>query len=319
MGFSDIYLKTSITRAGFSETPVSIRDRVCSVICSGGITEVRAELALSDLQSINLLPTGGVDDYANYSTLDYANGAASNFDDSQAFIDTMTAGGRGQPAGYANNKKNVTLSSNPPQSATDKTFFQAAGAEVISARFGSSVKLGMVMNQAEVFYFSGHGSPGTRAYGPGFLMSDEGEVDGLDLVNYWNDDLHIALIAGCSVVNVNNLNPDPGAYTPPTIGPNAGYYPGEFMNTLGPRYVLGYGASAPADIHGTSGIVTSFVNAYLAAPLDPFSPWAIANYNAHAWNATAIEKNTKFGHFEPITIFGVVVDYVWNNTPFADW
>ena len=319
IGFSDIYLTTSITRAGFPETALSIRDRACTVICSGEDTEIRAEMALFDLERLSLLPAADADDHSYHSTLDYANGEKSNFDDSQAFIDSMTTGGRGIPAGYANNKDNVTLSSNPPQSAPDKTFFQAAGAEVMSARFGSFVKSGLVMNQAEVFYFSGHGFPGTRKDGPNFLISNDMAVNGIDLKTYWNEDLHIAVMAGCSAVNINNLNPDPNAYSPATIGPDAGYYPGEFMNLIGPRYILGYGASAPADIHGAGGIVTSFVNAYLAAPLDPFSPWAIANYHAHAWNATAIEKNTKFGHFEPITIFGVPVDYVWNNTPFANW
>ena len=52
------------------------------------------------------------------------------------------------------------------------------------------------MNQADYFYFSGHGSYATGAIQGGFTPSMASK--------YWNRDLNCAIIAGCAVLDVGN-------------------------------------------------------------------------------------------------------------------
>jgi len=318
-GLEGLYLKTNLTRAGLPEVLLPFSHKTCTVIQKQDLTEIRYELTAFDLSALNLLPSSGQPDFSVYSALDYNAGAPSNFLDSQAFLDRMAAGLQGPPAGYANNKPNVNLFSVPPQSLPHTTFMQSAGAEVLCARFGTIKKSRQVMNQGKMFYFSGHGGDGDYMYGPTFPISDDDSVDALDLKAYWTGGLDIAIIAGCYVVNINNWHPDDITFSTGTIGPGAGYYPGKFMNTTGPRFILGYGNKAPADDQNSDKIIAEFTNSYLENKSTPFTAWRNANDNPNGRNATAIEKNTRYGYFEKVTLLGVTVDYAWTIKNYSEW
>jgi hypothetical protein len=297
---------------------LSVSDPVCEVVAENGYTEIRITIPEIDRKRLNLLPSSGETDLTIYSTFDYVSDGESNLSDSQAFIDAMINGSMGQPAGYAHNKTPTDLGSLTPHSHPDGTFLQSAGCEVLSISFQSVSKPTQIMNQGEIFYFSGHGFPGERATGPTFTVNDTQTLNGTDLKKYWSDDLNLVVIAGCSVVNVNNWNPNP-AYFAATTGPNIDYYPGEFMNLSGPRFILGYGSSAPRDTQNADVIASTFTSEYLQNTADPFSAWRDANNNSNGRNATAIERNIRFGYFERQEILGITYDYIWTTKPFSEW
>jgi hypothetical protein len=317
-GNGEIALNTSVTRLGFPDLNLPLDDDSCDFLHGENVTEVRIALNLLDLQRLNLLPSIGDPDMTTHSALDFVDGPLSNFEDSQAFIDGFSAY-FGPPSGYSNNKVGVSLNSSPPQSMPHKSFAAAAGVEILSVTYAGIREKCMIMNQGEIFYYSGHGYPGTRDLGPYIMISDGDQVDGIDLKEYWDEDLNIVIFAGCSLVNINNWNPNPAFY-PALTGPDAGYYPGEFMNTIGPRYILGYGSGAPRDNGQNSAqIAADFTSNYQTNPNNPFLHWANANDNTNGRNATALEKNIKFGYFERIEFLGATVDYVWTTKNVMDW
>lgn len=77
IGQEGLYLRTSLTRAGFPETLVPFNHRSCSVITKPNLTEIRYELTVYDLRSLNLLLYSGSPDLSVYSVLDYNAGAPS--------------------------------------------------------------------------------------------------------------------------------------------------------------------------------------------------------------------------------------------------
>ncbi len=317
-GVKPLELHTNCTRFGEAQkVSLDFNDPDIVYETDDYFTEIRIPLNRSKLQSLGLLPSIGESNAVKKSTLDYAYTSVSNFSDSQTFLDGLSLWGI--PGGYASNKENVDLDSSPPQSKPHKTFLQAAGCEVLEVSFGAIKMKRMIMNQAEVFYFSGHGLDGNGETGPLFQIGLGEDVFASDLLDYWDKGLNMLIVAGCSIVNINNWVPFP-AYSPPTIGPHAGYYPGLYMNNIGPRFILGYWASAPTDVQNSGLIIGSFTGVYNTNQSDPIGTWAIANDNSNGRNATAIEKkNIAYGHFEAIKILGVTVDYVWRIIPKDEW
>ena len=289
---------------------------------NNGSTEIRIELSQQGLRLAMLLPELNADEtYGERACLDHATGNNSNFSDSESFIQPISA----MPElyrGYARNEESSSLECNPFRSKPDITFIQSAGAEMLTVKVEGTCVQGkaMLMNQADVFYFSGHGITDVGNYtSPGLiaLEGDESAVTAYDLSPYWGRDLDCAVFAGCAVLNINNWVAIP-AYVPPTIGPGVGYWPGKIMENIGPPFLVGYGALAPSDNQGTAAIASSFISQYDSSG-DPFASWRDANDNSNGRNAVAIQREVKYGYFLRSEFLGIPY-YTWTEkAKVGDW
>ena len=95
-------------------------------------------------------------------------------------------------------------------------------------------------DQVDVLYYSGHGHSGT-----GKLNVYSGEVGPTDV--RWKKGLQIAILAGCSGLDINNYNGN-------TLEPGANS-PGKAWAKTGPNYLLGYNYRAPLDNQGSDTII----------------------------------------------------------------
>jgi len=158
-------------------------------------------------------------------------------------------------------------------------------------------------NQADIFYFSGHGLhlDGALLLSNGRNITPESLAGG-----EWKEDLNMAIFAGCSVLDVtghkwqNHSNPAERAARP-----------GKKWMKAGPRYLLGYEGSAPAD---SGGVPQQVIDDFFAVwevyfdtngDGDPCNIWAIENLNHNANNACALDvKNNLVYHI--VRRFGVL-------------
>ena len=130
------------------------------------------------------------------------------------------------------------LDSQPPNSIPSESFFKAAGCEVVSAEYGgvrSSRR--QIMNQADYFYYSGHGLHLYKSVDPGY---------GPETVNgHWNKDLKCVIFSACSILDINDYNNN---YRWEPEEHNLS--PGKYWEAVGPSVLLGYNYYAPADSSG---------------------------------------------------------------------
>lgn len=99
----------------------------------------------------------------------------------------------------------------------------------------------------------------------------------------WKDDLDIVFIAGCSVLDVTGDK-----------WPGNANRPGKEWAKLGPKYFLGYEASAPSDASGVPvTIFQNFADSWenIDSFGNPCDAWMQANGTSHAWNACALDCN----------------------------
>ncbi len=165
--------------------------------------------------------------------------------------------------------------------------FQAAGYEVLQVDLpgvtgpgGAELAARMrVRNQASLIYYSGHGDGGrnklildnsTMGIHPGNYIGDPGE-EGRQITLkpvHWQDNLRFLVIAGCSVLNINNYNrwwpephPDPGLVWDYVLG-----------NPARRAQLFGYNQVAPTGPHTDTRIIEQFLSTSME-PLD----WLEAN------------------------------------------
>ena len=137
------------------------------------------------------------------------------------------------------------------------------------------------MNQADYFYFSGHGSHATGSLQGGLTPSL--------VCNSWNKDLDVAILAGCAVLDVGNyrLN-STGFFYRMKHRDWFGAKPGENWESSGPKYLLGYALKAPLDTDGGSSIASAFVR-NIKSGKDIITSWRDANDTAKGRNACVID------------------------------
>ena len=217
----------------------------------------------------------------------------SNLTDGMAFETNMVAESRGQCTSIGN------LNSSSTNSPVDNTFFIAAGREIITAEYGEETSpRRQIMNQADIFYFSGHGD-----HGSGTL---EG-VGAADVGDYWRQDLDIAVFSACSVLDINDYN-----LNFVIVGQHS-VSPGKQWEQTGVQYLLGYNGVAPTDLQGTANIIADFLAN--KDTLGVIGAWRIANENAHTWNACAIEKDVAYYYFNNLIPFL----HTWETVPKGSW
>ena len=201
-------------------------------------------------------------------------------DDELAFMATSQAAFRG----WATREAGLNLYDTPPVSEPTNSFFRAAGCEIVSASYGGSASdLRQIMNQADIFYFSGHGSHRDNKLQGGLTPETIG--------GYWGRDLDCVAISGCSVLDINDYNNN---YTNEQ---EHALSPGEAWEAVGPPVLLGYNHYAPGD---SSGVTQWIVDRWLAdrAVKGDVAAWMEANAAQRAWNACAIVKGQKYVYFK---------------------
>ena len=149
------------------------------------------------------------------------------------------------------------------------------------------------MNQCDVFYISGHGSHSANRI-QGLFTPDMAGA-------YWGRDLDCLILAGCSLLDVNDYN---GHYS----GAEHSLSPGKAWAQTGPSILLGYNFIAPGDRGGAPARIAEAWRANRAAKGD-VEAWMDANAANHAWNACAIDRNryVYFGRLMHLVRFRVEV------------
>lgn len=274
---SNLLVSTSGTCPAAAAIPLSESD----FLQFGDHSEIRVSRTRAQLAELGLLPPkddDGVDEMAWMDMADLSPGTGQDLSDGEAFAELAL-----EDRGRANTDASLTLESAPPNSAPSESYFKAAGREVVCAEYGGvRSHRRQVMNQADVFYFSGHG-----AHASGEL---QGRLSAATAGKWWNRDLDVAVIAGCSVLDVNDCN---GNYPDPV---EHGTSPGKKWEQSGPSVLLGYNYYAPADAGGASARI---VRAWAArrTSMGDVDAWMKANADNRAWNACAIVKGEKYVYF----------------------
>jgi len=294
MGTS-LYITTSATKP--EETQFTLNAQNAGLVQGQGCSELRVSLSRGDLQSLGILPSQESDSVFEKAWMDtgYEDPTAdSNLTDGNAF-DTLTAESRGESTRYGN------LSSASTNRPLNDTFFQAAGSEIFICRYNDSLSpKQQVMNQADYFYYSGHGG---HLYGS-LMYGSPAQV-----TNYWGADLDCVIIAGCAVLDINDYN---NHYT----GDDHIASPGKKWEKTGPAVFLGYNYTAPYDSQGSASIVSTWLSN--RSSQGDIEAWRIANDNSAGRNACAIKKDENYYYFKR---FGIspFYWYEWTNVLKTDW
>ncbi len=258
-----------------------------SLVNSSDKSEIRISKIRQQLISLGLLPSRNddeVNEMAWYDIGDDNLSSASNLADSRAF-----AGLGYQFRGQILKPIMGDLDSNPPVSMNSESFYKSAGCEIITAHIGGvDSKRRQIMNQADYFYYSGHGR-----HSDGSLM---GLTNGPRLTpslvsSYWNRDLKCVVFAGCSVLDINDYN---GKYAGTTEHTSS---PGKLWSNIeGPMSFLGYANKAPLDTQGADRIATAWVAN--RGSMGDVDAWMNANDNRNGRNACAIDSSRNFHYFK---------------------
>ena len=267
-----------VSTSGTCPTGVAIPIAASEFFSGGTNSEIRMTRTRAQLSELGLLPQDDEDGVDEMAWIDVPATDVQDLSDSEAFSELGYAF-----RGKATEATTADLDATPPVSARTKSFFRAAGCEVISAEYGGIRSARhQIMNQADVFYFSGHGNHDTNALQGGLKPSM--------LQGCWGRDLDCAILAGCSVLDINDYN---GNFK------NASHLvsPGKAWEQVGPPTLLGYAYKAPGD---KGGAPTRIIRSWIAnrAALGDTDAWMKANADNRAWNACAIEKNNRYVYFE---------------------
>ena len=205
-------------------------------------------------------------------SIDMADAAtgASNRQDSDIF-DANTAG---RLHGRARGKANGNASAAIPEGAFNLKTIKAAGTASLEARVGSSRSdTVQVQRQADILYYSGHGSHDT-----GVLNGVAGPSE---VSNHWHD-VDTVVFAGCSVLDIEDKA---GHYSGTTAGHSAS--PGrKWISASGAGILLGYAYKAPRDEQGAVDIIGDWCA--MRSSTGDAEAWMKANDNPAGRNACAI-------------------------------
>ena len=272
-----------VSTSGTCPTGVAIPVSASEFFVGGTNSEIRMTRTRAQLIELGLLPSQDEDGVDEMAWIDMANLAA---DSGQDLSDSEAFSSLGYEfRGKATLDSAKGLDSQPPNSIPSESFFKAAGCEVVSAEYGgvrSSRR--QIMNQADYFYYSGHGLHLYKSVDPGY---------GPETVNgHWNKDLKCVIFSACSILDINDYNNN---YRWEPEEHNLS--PGKYWEAVGPSVLLGYNYYAPADSSGAPArIMRSWVaNRELLGDVDA---WMEANKEQKKWNACAIRKGGDYVYFD---------------------
>lgn len=239
---------------------------------------------------------------ANFSDSDTFDGRAKQAANAKYLVPARDAGNE------TDQQKSAGGVSIPPfTAAAVGDYARYGGAVYIQAKaMNTKSKRRLYRNQADLLYISGHGSSAAGS----IASVMPGTVD-------WKDDLDIVIMAGCSVLDINdyNGNYDDDATPGKEPGPTSKVFPGEQWATTGPRLLLGYNYMAPLDTQGSPGIIASWFSNRGAGDIEA---WRIANNNSAGRNACAIDTvNGVYYYFKKSGKF--FKSYIWTAVPRSQW
>ena len=284
---SNVVVATSGTCPDGAAIPIASSE----FACLGAYSEIRLVRTRAQLVELGLLPPqdeDGVDEMAAYDVGTLAGADGSDLSDCLAF-EQMALARRGR----ATNERTLTLDSSPPNSELSESFFKAAGVEVLSVTYGGvrSARR-QIMNQADFFYYSGHGH------------HRWGAVDDFDpsaVAGYWMRDLDCVIFAGCSVLDINDYNNN--FLNPAGVWDSEDHAasPGKLWAAVGPKVLLGYNYYAPQDSsRAPERIMRSWLD--LRQTMGDVDAWMKANDNRNGHNACTIQciddSHIRYGYFK---------------------
>lgn len=275
---SNVVVKTSGTCPNGVAIPIGTSD----FRRHDAYSEIKLTRTRGQLIALGLLPPqdeDGVDEMASYDVGTLSGDDGSDLSDCIAF-EQMSLAFRGR----SSKEQSLTLASDPPNSQLSKSFFKAAGAEIVVAIYGGvrSAKC-QIMNQADYFYYSGHGL---------HRWANADDYDPDDVVGFWGKDLNCVIFSACSILDVNDYN---GNFILDPEDHQAS--PGLLWNRVGPRVMLGYNATAPADVSGRPAkVMEEWL--LLRKNVSDIEAWMNANAIWGSDNACAIEKDSRYVYFQ---------------------
>ena len=276
---SNVVVSTSDT----CPTGVAIPIAASEFFGGGTNSEIRMSRTRAQLVELGLLPSqdeDGVDEMAWIDMGAVDSGMPSNLTDSEAFSSIGYAS-----RGKATRDTTKTLNSTPPNAQPSDSFFKAAGCELVTVEYGGmkSPKR-QIMNQSDIFYYSGHGNLRTGVLQGGFSP---------DLAaTYWQKDLNCVVFAGCSVLNIGKFRNESFGWTTSmywhwrTKGsvPSPGKIWAENVRGV----LLGFCWRAPLDNAGGRDIAETFA-AEVNQGQDWITAWRNATNRKSGYNACAID------------------------------
>ena len=271
---SSFTLATSGTRPGGLN--VAMGDSAAFAVTNGE-SEIRLAMTRAQLKNLGFLPAQDDDGVDEMAWMDIVQTPGQDYTDSEAFS-ALGYQFRGKATSNASQTLEATLPNSPPS----ESFFKAAGCEIVTAKYGGVLSAKhQIMNQADYFYFSGHGSHATGTIQGGFTPSMVSQ--------YWNQDLDYAIIAGCAVLDVRNFRYNSLGFLYKWKHREwKGSYPGELWEESGVKCLLGYALKAPLDSDGGAAIATAFVG-NMNSGKDAIVSWRDANDMPKGRNACAID------------------------------
>lgn len=224
----------------------------------------------------------------------YESAGSSNFNDSEAFESGMapfSAEKAGVPVRLSGNwtslEKVLSEGAFHPWtgSATDENLKMGGTAYVEvqgpAAKGVPQSTKGLVQEQADWFYYSGHGLHDPETIGAG---SPASAMD-------WHKGMNTVFIAGCSILDINNYNKRKHEDT----GVKPTNSPGLTWSLTGPKHFLGYNWTAPVDNQDGDAFTTSKIIAeclsYIKGGMTPEDSWMLANLHAKNVNGKATSTN----------------------------
>ena len=250
-----------------------------TLVNSSGKSEIRISNTRQQLIALGLLPSQNADGVNEMAWYDVGNdnlSSESNLSDSRAF-----AGLGYQFRGQILMPIMGNLDSDPPISINSESFYKSAGCEIVTAHFGGvDSKRRQIMNQADYFYYSGHGRHSDAS-----LMGLEGgpRLTPSLVSSYWNRDLKCAVFAGCSVLDINDYNGNYEGTAEHTSSPGK-----QWASIEGPTSFLGYAYKAPRDTQGADRIVSAWVAN--RGSMGDVNAWMHANDNRNGRNACTVQR-----------------------------
>lgn len=272
-----------VATSGTCPAGVGIPIDASEFLCSDTNSEIRMTRTHAQLAELGLLPPqdeDGVDEMAWIDMGAVDSGLPSNLTDGEAFSSIGYAF-----RGKATREASKTLDSTPPNSQPSDSFFKAAGCEIVTVEYGgvrSSRR--QIKNQADIFYYSGHGDLRTGALQGGFLP---------DLVApYWQKELNCAVFAGCSVLNIGKFRNESFGWTTSLYWhwrtKGAVPSPGKIWAEKIRGVLLGFCWRAPLDNAGGLEIAEKFASEVNQGH-DWITAWRNATNRKSGYNACAID------------------------------
>ena len=258
---------------------------------SQGQNVFHVSVAAGWLQS-NGIVRNADDEIVAKTSVDMANGpdAGSDRMDSDCFDENTT----GRLYGRARGRWGGNADAQIPEGEFNLKTVQAAGTACLMVTCGASCSTKkQCQQQADVFYYSGHGEHDTgRLYGVAVPA---------DVTNHWRD-VETVIFAGCSVLDIG----DKGNHYSNLASHSAS--PGLKWATLsGASALLGYCWKAPLDNQGGVQIINSWCAN--RSSLGDVAAWMAANDCRSGRNACAIlridEAHIAYHYYERIPLFRI--------------